>query len=156
MIAHLELLLDLYNPDGSGELRADKADRGGRTFDEHNAIATYSMFVSKIYWGPGDGRNPDGLDRARSTRNTAIALLAQYREYAAGTITPYNPNARKDVAIYCDQAEYLSTRDHLGRTWFQGESLCILASRSCRILPADWIVASGTVNGERHTPAVYR
>ncbi|KAL2836454.1 hypothetical protein BJY01DRAFT_238255 [Aspergillus pseudoustus] len=120
MIDHLDLILGLYVNGNSGELKASKATREQRTFDENNAILSYNMIVSKIYFGAGNLDNIDGLQRVRSTRNTANGILFQFRAYAAGTVTPLQPNGRRDVAIYCDQAEYLSDRDHLGRTYYQG------------------------------------
>lgn len=77
MVDHLNLVISLYNEDGSGELKPSKTTRQQRTFEEHNAFAGYVMFIPKIYWGPGDHRNKAGLNALKGTRDEAKTMKTQ-------------------------------------------------------------------------------
>jgi hypothetical protein len=47
-VDHFELALSLYDDDGSGRLKRTKDEKSKRTFDEHNAWATYSQFIATL------------------------------------------------------------------------------------------------------------
>lgn len=68
MVEHLDLAINLYRDDDSGELKDEKRTKSLRNFDEHNAFASYTQMVSKIYWHPGHKDNKAGLARLKYTR----------------------------------------------------------------------------------------
>ncbi|KAE8153224.1 hypothetical protein BDV25DRAFT_137129 [Aspergillus avenaceus] len=120
MVSHLDLLIDMFKDDDSGDLRSDKTTREQRTFDEHNALNSYAMIISRPYYGPGNSKNKDGLKRIKFTREIAKAMLPQYQNHIDNSQNEKLDNeGRPDVSIRCDQAEFLSETDHLGRTYTQ-------------------------------------
>lgn len=125
MVAHLELAISLYNEDGSGELRDDKATKGQRTFDEHNAFGTYLMFITRHYWGPGDSRNKAGFEKLKGTRDLAKVMKSQYAAYVEGRSVPWTRGGFPYINIYCDDADVYSERNSAGLTFTQGEFRCM-------------------------------
>ncbi|KFY38199.1 hypothetical protein V494_04456 [Pseudogymnoascus sp. VKM F-4513 (FW-928)] len=117
MIDHLELAISLYDEDASGELKADKRTRTQRTFDEHNAIMTYSMVISKIYFGPGNGLNESGLEKLKGTRDLAKTMHSQYSAFIAGQPVRWVRGGFPYLTIYCDDAEVYSERNSRGLTY---------------------------------------
>ncbi|OBS20069.1 hypothetical protein FPOA_11790 [Fusarium poae] len=69
MVDHLDLAIGLYRNDGSGELRPEKLASNQRTFDEHNAFATYRALISNHYTGANAEGNREGLARLKYTRD---------------------------------------------------------------------------------------
>ncbi|KAM0228613.1 hypothetical protein ACHAPO_010585 [Fusarium lateritium] len=68
MVDHLDLAISLYRNDGSGELRPEKLASNQRTFDEHNAFATYRAFITNHYTGVNAEGNREGLEKLKYTR----------------------------------------------------------------------------------------
>lgn len=122
MVDHLELAISLYKDDDSGELKPEKASRDLRTFDEHNAFASYVMFVSKIYWGAGDDRNKEGLKTLKGTRDLAKTVKSQYEAYQQGKSIPWTRGGFPYINIFCDDADVYSEKNSAGLTYTQGES----------------------------------
>ncbi|CDM27742.1 hypothetical protein DTO013E5_8450 [Penicillium roqueforti] len=117
MVAHLELAISLYNEDGSGNLKASKATRAQRTFDEHNAFASYVMFITKHYFGPDDPRNKNGLEKLKGTRDMARTIQSQYANYLAGRPVRWIRGGFPYINIYCNDADVYSERDSAGLTY---------------------------------------
>lgn len=119
---HLELALSLYNEDGSGRLKESKDNKSKRTFDEHNAFATYSQFISELRWTGDDAaaKNKAGLDKIKVTRDLAKSLVKQYDSYIAGQNVPWLRGGIPYARIYCNEEDYLSDRDSQGRTYAEG------------------------------------
>ncbi|KAL4739546.1 hypothetical protein BDV11DRAFT_169960 [Aspergillus similis] len=145
-VEHLNLALSLYNEDGSGRLKTTKDDRKKRTFDEHNAWATYSQFIAKLKWPDDDenglAKSKAGIEKIKGTRDLAKALVKQYDNYLAGRSVPWTRGGIPYIRIYCDDGDFLSERDSQGRTyteatgyqdWFYDESTdtrFVMVSRS--------------------------
>ncbi|RGP69174.1 hypothetical protein FSPOR_4889 [Fusarium sporotrichioides] len=70
MVDHLDLAIGLYRNDGSGELRPEKLASNQRTFDEHNAFATYRAFITNHYAGVNAEGNREGFEKLKYTRDT--------------------------------------------------------------------------------------
>jgi hypothetical protein len=127
-VDHLELALSLYDEDGSGRLKRTKDEISKRTFDEHNAWATYSQFISTLKW-PTDTENgldksKKGLGKIKGSRDLAKSLVKQYDNYIAGRSVPWTRGGIPYIRIYCNEEDYLSVRDSNGLTYTECSS-CI-------------------------------
>lgn len=124
MVDHLELAISLYDEDGSGRLKESKNDKSKRTFDEHNAFASYAMFITKHYWGDrlpdSPERNKDGLERLKGTRDLASTMVSQYENYLAGQPVRWVRGGFPYITIYCDDGDVLSARNSNGLTYTEG------------------------------------
>lgn len=74
MVDNLDLAISLHDSE-TGELLQTKRKRDQRTFDEHNAWATYSQFINKLWWGAGDARNLVAFDRLKTTRGMYVCCV---------------------------------------------------------------------------------
>ncbi|KAH6876558.1 hypothetical protein B0T10DRAFT_566774 [Thelonectria olida] len=117
MVDHLDLAISLYEDDGSGELKPDKATRAQRTFDEHNAFASYRMFISNHYTGAGAEGNREGFETLQGTRDLAKIILGQYTNYVDGTPVRWLRGGFPYVNFYCNDADVLSKTDSDGLTY---------------------------------------
>ena len=127
-VDHLELAISLYDEDGSGRLKRTKDEKSKRTFDEHNAWATYSQFISNLRW-PSDtedglAKSKAGLKKIKGTRDFAKSLVKQYDNYIAGRSVPWTRGGIPYIRIYCNENDYLFVRDSNGLTYTEGLS-CI-------------------------------
>ncbi|PKY02820.1 hypothetical protein P168DRAFT_283563 [Aspergillus campestris IBT 28561] len=120
-VDHLELAISLYDEDGSGRLKQTKDEKSKRTFDEHNAWATYSQFVSKLRWSSktedGLAKSKTALKKIKGTRDFAKSLVKQYDNYMAGRSVPWIRGGIPYIRIYCNEEAYLSVRDSNGLTY---------------------------------------
>lgn len=132
-VDHLELALSLYDEDGSGRLKRTKDEKSKRTFDEHNAWATYSQFVATLKW-PADSedglaKSKRGLEKIKGSRDFARSLVKQYDNYLAGRSVPWTRGGIPYIRIYCTEDDYLSVRDSNGLTYIECSS-CVSTESS--------------------------
>jgi hypothetical protein len=127
-VDHLELAISLYDEDGSGRLKRTKDEKPKRTFDEHNAWATYSQFVATLKWSTetedGLAKSKVGLEKIKGTRDFAKSLVKQYDNYIAGRSVPWTRGGIPYIRMHCNEDDYLSVRDSNGLTYMEGSS-CI-------------------------------
>jgi hypothetical protein len=125
-VDHLELAISLYDEDSSGRLNRTKDEKSKRSFDEHNAWATYSQFIATLKWPAGteDGlaKSKAGPNKIKGTRDFAKSLVRQYDNYIAGRSVPWARGGIPYIRIYCNEDDYLSVRDSNGLTYTEGPS----------------------------------
>lgn len=140
MVAHLDLAISLHDST-TGDLLESKRRRTDRSFDEHNAWATYAQFISKPSYAAGDARNLAGFKRLQNTRSIvisshiadliiwfpgdsnsdlpnqglAVAAESQLQKFIDG-----EPGGYVDVSIWCSDEGLYSTTSPDGRTYEEG------------------------------------
>jgi hypothetical protein len=73
MIAHLQLVLRMFQP--SGELLPNKRGKASRTFDEQNGFMSYHRFITQTYFAVDHKGNQDGYNKMTATLSTCPNLL---------------------------------------------------------------------------------
>ncbi|KAK6220825.1 hypothetical protein LQW54_001743 [Pestalotiopsis sp. IQ-011] len=68
MVDHLNLAIDMYLDDDSGELKDKKEVSTARTFDDNDALNCYARLVTARYGGQNADVNADGLEKLKATR----------------------------------------------------------------------------------------
>ncbi|KAM6517575.1 hypothetical protein FSOLCH5_008539 [Fusarium solani] len=108
MVDHLDLAIGLYRNDGSGELRPDKLTSSQRTFDEHNAFASYRAFISTHYTGANAPGNLEGFETLRGTRKLAQTITDQLEKYLNGEPVRWIRGGFPYINLYCNDNKVLS------------------------------------------------
>ncbi|KAL7805618.1 hypothetical protein V8C26DRAFT_424595 [Trichoderma gracile] len=107
----LDLLISMFEKDGSGNLLPNKRYKAHRTFDEDNVFSSYSFFIYRL----ADPRRPDRVKDA-------------YQAFNTGQVDPGAPN----LEVYCDETEWLHERRLDGRSYLDCET--ILSLKNPRLL----------------------
>ncbi|KAJ4186637.1 hypothetical protein NW767_012603 [Fusarium falciforme] len=119
MVDHLDLAIGLYRSDGSGELRSDKLTSSQRTFDEHNAFASYRAFISTHYTGANAPGNLEGLETLRGTRKLAQTITDQLEKYLNGEPVRWIRGGFPYINLYCNDNKVLPKTNSNGETYRQ-------------------------------------
>lgn len=65
----MDLLIPLFNDDGTGLLLPHKATKQDRTFDEDNVFSTYSFLIRRLYFLDNPEWNRGNMDAMLHTRS---------------------------------------------------------------------------------------
>lgn len=135
MIEYLNLVISLYDEDGSGNLKPSKAEKSQRTFDEHNAFALYNVMISGIYArNAAPNENKEGLDKLKGTRDLAETIKSQYEAYHEGRSVRWVRGGFPYINVFCADEELYSATNSAGLTYSEGEYPWImpqLSNSSC-------------------------
>ncbi|KAL3590843.1 hypothetical protein FPOAC2_13045 [Fusarium poae] len=150
MVDHLDLAIGLYRNDGSGELRPEKLASNQRTFDEHNAFATYRALISNHYTGVNAEGNREGLARLKYTRERAKTISDQLYKYLDGTPVRWTRGGFPYVNFYCNDNQVLARRNSEGRTYTEdtGEDDSVFTNTGARLY---WVLMKQATQKGRET-----
>ncbi|KAL7940210.1 hypothetical protein V8C42DRAFT_363613 [Trichoderma barbatum] len=99
----MDLLIPLFTNDGSGLLRAEKATKQGRTFDEDNVFSTYSFLIRRLHSPNNPQWNTRNMDAMIHTP-MLFTMRFTIQQYLLGVHIEGHPK----LQIYCDEAEYMT------------------------------------------------
>ncbi|PTB58490.1 hypothetical protein M431DRAFT_75539, partial [Trichoderma harzianum CBS 226.95] len=98
----MDLLIPLFNDDGTGLLLPHKATKQDRTFDEDNVFSTYSFLIRRLYFPDNPEWNRGNMD---AMLHTPMLFTMKYtiQQYLLGNHIPGHPK----LQMYCDETEYM-------------------------------------------------
>jgi hypothetical protein len=79
-VQELDLLISLFEKDGSGKLLPGKELKKGRTFDEDNVFSSYSFFIYRL-------AEPSKPDRHRDAYQAVLTTHGKYTPKQSALLT---------------------------------------------------------------------